>query len=202
MTVRLLVASNNKKKLEELEQILRGLKVELISLKSFPEVKEVEEDGKTFKENAEKKALGFAKQSGCLTISDDSGLCVDYLEGAPGVHSARFSGPQRDDVKNCEKLLEALKGVPKEKRSASFQCAIALASPSSIVHVVEGRVDGQITEAMQGESGFGYDPLFYYGEFGKTFAQVPPEKKHRVSHRGKALSRMKEYLEQYLKEGG
>jgi len=195
----LLVASGNPKKLKELQELLGDLPIALLSLKQFPRVREVEEDGKTFRENAEKKALAFAKQTGCLTLADDSGLSVDYLKGAPGVHSARFSGPGKDDLKNCEKVLALLKGVSPKERGASFCCAAALATSEKVIHVVEEKVSGFITEAMRGSGGFGYDPLFFYPEFDKTFAEVPAEKKHAVSHRGKALCRMREFLKEYLK---
>ena len=195
----LLAASTNPKKLKELQELLKGLSLNVLSLKNFPDVVEIEEDGTSFRENAEKKALGFAKQTDCLTLADDSGLSVDYLNGAPGIHSARFSGPEKDDLKNCNKLLELLKGVPDAERSASFHCAIALAMPSGVLCVVEESVSGRIPERMKGESGFGYDPLFFYPEFGKTFAEIPPAQKHSVSHRGKALRRMKEFLRDYLK---
>ena len=194
----LLVASNNAKKFKELLDLLSDLPVQLLSLNDFPGVQEVEENGKTFQENAEKKALGFAKQTGCLTLADDSGLCVDYLKGAPGVYSARFAGLQKNDLENCEKVLKLLKGVPESKRSASFQCALALATPSRVLCTVEERVEGRIAERMVGENGFGYDPLFFYPEFGKTFAEIPPTKKHSVSHRGKALRKMKEILKNYM----
>jgi len=198
---RLLVASGNPKKLKELEELLSDIPIKLLSLKSFPNVIEVEEDGKTFRENAEKKALGFAKQTGCLTLAEDSGLSVDYLKGAPGIYSARFAGSEKTDVKNCEKVLTSLAGVPTEKRGASFRCACALATPDKIVHVIEESVSGIIAEKMVGENGFGYDPLFFYPKFGKTFAEVPPSEKHSVSHRGKALRKMREFLRGYLVVG-
>ena len=201
-SARLLVASNNAKKLKELKELLADLPITLLSLHDFPGVFEVEEDGKTFGENAEKKALGFAKQTGCLALADDSGLCVDYLRGAPGVYSARFAGPAKDDLKNCEKVIELLKEVPEAKRSAFFQCDLALATPSQVLHVVEERVIGRIADRMKGENGFGYDPLFFYPEFGKTFGEVPSAKKHSVSHRGKALRSMKKFLKTYISLGG
>jgi XTP/dITP diphosphohydrolase len=161
----------------------------------------VTEDGTTFRENAEKKALGFAKQTGCLTLAEDSGLTIDCLHGEPGVYSARFAGPEKDDLKNCEKVLLLLKGVPKEKRSAAFHCAAALALPDRVIHVVQESVRGFLAEKMCGTGGFGYDPLFFYPDFGTTFAEVSSERKHRVSHRGKALRKMKEFLKEYLKSG-
>lgn len=195
---RLLIASYNAKKLEELQSLLSDLPIQLLSLSEFPDVVEVEENGRTFRENAEKKALGFAKQTACLTLADDSGLTVDYLNGAPGVCSARFAGLEKNDLKNCDKLLKTLKGVPEEKRKASFRCAVALASTGEVLHVVEERVEGRITEEMRGKNGFGYDPLFFYPGFGKTFAEIPADQKHSVSHRGRALRRMKEILKTYL----
>ncbi len=195
---KLLVASGNPKKLKELQELLADLPVALVSLKHFPQITEVEEDGKTFVENASKKALGYTKQSGCLTLADDSGLAIDYLKGEPGIHSARFAGPEKNDLKNCQKVLKLLEGVPSEKRSASFRCAVALATPSQVVSVVEEAVYGRIADRMEGSNGFGYDPLFFYPEFGKTFGQVSPKLKHSVSHRGMALRKMKEVLREYL----
>ncbi len=196
---RLLVASGNAKKLKELQELLKDLPIKLISLKDFPNVIEVKEDGNSFRENAEKKALGFAKQTGCLTLADDSGLSIDYLKGEPGVYSARFAGSEKNDFKNCEKVLQLLKGVPPQNRSAAFKCAVALATPQSVVSVVEESVSGFIADKMTGQGGFGYDPLFFYPEFGKTFGEVPSDQKHLVSHRGKALHRMKDILQAYLK---
>ena len=202
MNPSLLVASANPKKLIELKTILSDLPFRLLSLEDFSEVREVEEDGLSFKENAAKKALGYAQQTGLLTVADDSGLWVDYLNGAPGVYSARFAGPEKDDLKNCDKVLELLKGVSREKRTASFRCAAALAKPSQLIAVIEESVSGFISDSMRGEGGFGYDPLFFYPEFGTTFAEVSSEKKHSVSHRGKALQKMKEVLREYLKKSG
>ncbi|MBI1977740.1 MAG: RdgB/HAM1 family non-canonical purine NTP pyrophosphatase [Candidatus Omnitrophica bacterium] len=202
MPTRLLVATTNLKKLKELEDLLFDLPIQWLLLKDFPSVHDVDEDGKTFQENAEKKAFGYAKQTGCLTLAEDSGLVVDHLKGEPGVHSARFSGPGKDDLKNCRKVLELLTGAPKEKRKAAFHCAMGLAEPSRVIAVIEEHVDGFVAGEMKGTSGFGYDPLFFYPDFGKTFGEVPPKMKHSVSHRGKALRRMKEFLNEYLKVGG
>ena len=197
---KLVVGSYNPKKLKELKDLLFDLPVELLSLNNFKNIVEVEEDGSTFWENAAKKALGYAQQTKTLALADDSGLTVDYLEGAPGIWSARFAGAQKDDLKNCEKLLDLLKGIPKEKRTAQFRCAVALARPDKIVSVFEESVSGLIAESLLGKNGFGYDPLFFYPDFGTTFANVPPEQKHFVSHRGKALGKMKEVLQEYLKK--
>ncbi|HXK31376.1 MAG TPA: XTP/dITP diphosphatase [Candidatus Paceibacterota bacterium] len=199
MTKCLLIASNNPKKLAELRTLLMDLPVELKTLRDYPDVREVVEDGRTFRENAKKKALACARQSGCLTLADDSGLVVDYLKGAPGVYSARFAGPEKDDLKNCEKVLEQMTHAEDSKRGAAFRCAVALATPQRVVSVVEEEVRGYITRTMRGRGGFGYDPLFFYPEFGKTFAEIPAEQKHTVSHRGKALRKMKVVLSRYLK---
>ena len=196
---RLLVASYNSKKLKELKELLCDLPVELLSLHEFSNVFEVEEDAHTFKENAAKKALEYAKQTACLTLADDSGLTVDYLNGAPGVRSARFSGSEKDDLKNCQKVLKLLEGVSKEKRTAQFRCAAALADPTQVLFVIEESVSGYLTEELIGENGFGYDPLFFYPEFGKTFGEIAIDLKHSVSHRGKALRKIKEFLLEYLK---
>jgi XTP/dITP diphosphohydrolase len=198
---KLFVATTNPSKLKELKELLADLPFALLSLSDFPNAVEVEEDGATFRENAEKKALGYAKQTGCLTLAEDSGLAVDYLDGKPGVHSARFSGPEKDDLENCRKVLTSLEGVSREGRTAAFKCACALASPKKVISVVEESVTGQITEKMWGKGGFGYDPLFFYPDFGTTFANVTAARKHSVSHRGKALRKMKEVLKEYLQEG-
>ncbi len=192
----LLIATRNPKKRDEMAALLKGLPIQVLTLADFKNVTEIEEDGKTFRENAEKKALGYAKQTGCLTLAEDSGLCVDYLKGEPGVYSARFSGSEKNDLKNCEKVLKLLKGVPEEKRTASFKCTAALALPGKILEVVEEEVEGRIAYRMHGTGGFGYDPLFFYPGFGKTFGEVSPEMKHRVSHRGKALRKIRGRLAQ------
>lgn len=199
MDNRLLIATNNQNKFKELKELLNDLPIQLLSLNDFPNAIEVEEDGSSFRENAEKKALGFARQTSCLTLADDSGLSVDYLKGNPGIYSARFAGPEKDDLKNCNKVIDLLKSVPPEDRSASFKCALALATPDAVVSVVEESVSGFITDRMTGKNGFGYDPLFFYPNFGKTFGEVSSDLKHSVSHRGKALCRMKEVLREYFK---
>lgn len=196
MATKLLVATTNQKKLNELKELLADLPLTLLSLNDFPNVVEVEEDGATFRENAEKKALGYAKQTGCLTLAEDSGLAVDYLKGEPGIHSARFSG--KGDLENNKKVLELLKNVPREKRTAAYCCAAVLAESGKVISVIEENVSGFIAEEPKDSGGFGYDPLFFYPDFGTTFASVSSEKKHAVSHRGKALRKMKEELKKYL----
>ncbi len=196
----LLVATTNKKKLEELQTLLQGLPLELKSLSDLKTYKVVTEDGKSFEENAVKKALGYAKQSGWLTLGEDSGLCCDALEGAPGVFSARFAGEQPTDAENNEKLLNLLQGIPDNCRGAYYASAIAIAEPGKLIGVVEGKVTGYIHPALEGNGGFGYDPLFYYPPFGTTFGNVTVDKKHTVSHRSRALGKAKKLLAQYLLE--
>lgn len=200
--IRLLVATTNLKKLKELRELLTGLPLVLMSLKDFPGMTEVAETGKTFAENARLKALGYAAQTGIFTLGEDSGLCCDALDGAPGVQSARFSGLEKNDEENNRKLLGLLKNVPDSKRSAHYTAAIALAEPGRIVAEVAGDVHGVICREARGTGGFGYDPLFFYQPFQKTFAEVPAEMKHGVSHRAKALAKLRNVLEDYLEKRG
>ncbi len=158
----------------------------------------VVEDAQTFKENAAKKAVSYAKQSGLLTVADDSGLCVDALDGAPGVYSARFAGEDQNDLANCQKLLGLLKGIPRAKRSARFECHIAFAKPEGLIAMVSGNVKGFITEELRGKNGFGYDPLFLYPELNQTFAEISADLKNRISHRAQALGALKKVLSEYV----
>lgn len=195
----LLVATTNPKKIEELRRLLAGLEIQLKYLPDFPSYKEVEEDGKTFEENAAKKALGYAGQTGLLTLAEDSGLCCEALEGAPGVHSARFAGPGKSDLENNEKLLRIYEKIPDNCRGARFVSVVAVAEPHEVVGVVRGEVEGFIYHQIEGAQGFGYDPLFYYPSFKTTFGNVPPEQKHSVSHRGRALAKARTLLKDYFK---
>ncbi len=191
---RLLVASTNPKKLKELQDLLAGLPYTAEGLADFPAVQEVPEDGATFEENASAKALGYARQTGLLTLAEDSGLCCDALDGAPGVYSARFSGLDKDDHANNLKVLRLLEKIPDNCRGAHFKSAVALASPDKVLGVVSGEVHGVISREIRGTQGFGYDVIFYYPPFGKTFGEVPAEMKYKVSHRFKALQKTKELL--------
>jgi XTP/dITP diphosphohydrolase len=198
-TKKLLLATTNAKKLKELQEILADLPVQCLGLRDFPNVKNVPETGETFEENARIKALGYAVQTGVLTLGEDSGICCDALDGAPGVYSARFCGEFHSDEANNAKLLEMMHDVPDEKRAACYESAIALAEPTKLIGVVKGRVHGLITRELFGTGGFGYDPLFFYPAYRKTFGEVPAEMKHRVSHRGQALAKFRELLQNYLK---
>lgn len=185
----LVVATRNKNKLREFREILQDLQIEIRSLDDFGPTPEAIEDGDSFDENAYKKAIHTAKVLGLPAIADDSGLVVDALNGAPGVYSARYAGENATDEENCSKLISALQGV--ENRKAHFQCVLSIAVPSGPALTYEGRCDGVIIDEERGENGFGYDPIFYFEELGKTFAELTPEEKNKVSHRGKALAEVK-----------
>lgn len=195
---RLLVATTNLKKLKELQDLLEDLPVQCLSLKDFPKSVVVEETGTIFQTNAELKALGYAGQTGMLTLGEDSGLCCDALQGAPGVMSARFSGEEKNDDANNRKLLQRMEAVPDTERNAYYESAVAIAMPHKLIGTVSGQVRGVITRELRGNGGFGYDPLFFYPPFGKTFGQVSIELKHSVSHRSRALAKARGLLEQYL----
>jgi XTP/dITP diphosphohydrolase len=199
---KILVASTNPGKLKELQEML-GRDIEWVGLADFPNIPEIEEDGKTFAENARKKALGYAKETGLWTLADDSGLVVDALGGQPGVKSARFSGDKDKnrgllDHKNMAKVLDLLKDVPKEKRSARFVCCLCLASPEKVLVETEGKLEGVITNRQAGENGFGYDPVFYVPKLNKTVAQLTNEEKNETSHRGNAIRKLKPLLNKLL----
>ena len=192
------VATRNRNKVRELEALLADTELGLLSYRDFDDLPEIPEDGETLEENAAAKATALAKQTGMLTIADDSGLEVDALEGRPGVRSARYAGAEATDKENNEKLLAELHGVPEWKRTARFRCAIALATPEKLLAVVEGVCDGHITTEERGTEGFGYDPLFVKEDYTKTFAELSLEIKNRVSHRALALEKALLALEDYL----
>jgi XTP/dITP diphosphohydrolase len=186
----LLVATSNRGKLAEIDAILKGLPVSLLPLDALKNYPIVVEDGKTYQENALKKARALAAFSGRVTLADDSGLEVDALGGAPGIHSARYSGEEVNDTRNNQKLLRALAGVPEEQRTARFVCVLALCNPPALgggEWLFRGECAGRIAFAQRGENGFGYDPLFFYPPLNRTFAELDREAKSRVSHRGRAL---------------
>ena len=184
---KLLLASRNRHKIEELQQMLVGLNIEVISLDDVPDMPVIEEDGNTFSENASKKASLTAMHTGFTCLADDSGLVVDALGGQPGVYSARFAGEEADDRKNNRKLLQMLQGVDGEKRRARFICVIAISDPQGNVHTVEGTCEGRIDYEERGTGGFGYDPLFIPEGYSQTFAELSREEKNQISHRGQAL---------------
>ncbi len=199
--ISLVIATTNAKKIEEFRHLFSALPVEIVDLKSFSDIKEVDETGKTFEENAALKALGYAAQTGQLTLAEDSGLCCDALEGAPGVFSARFSGAHGSDDANNEKILRLFEKIPDNCRGAHYKSVIALAEPGKLIGSVSGEVRGVIAKKLSGTQGFGYDPLFFYVPFQKTFGEVAPEMKHKVSHRAKAFESMLKLLSGYLGAG-
>jgi len=195
----LIVATKNKKKLEEIKEILKGLNLKIFSLADYPQAPRIIENGETFRENAIKKAVKIAKFTKKLTLGEDSGLCVDALGGKPGVYSSRFAGKDKSDRKNNFKLLKLLEGLPLSKRRAHYYCAVALADKDGLVGVAEGKCSGFIGFTLKGNFGFGYDPLFVIPKYKKTFAQLGPRIKHKMSHRFRALQKAKAILTTYLK---
>ena len=195
MKADLVIASRNEKKKRELLQVIGDLDLEVATLNEFPQAPEVEEDGMTFRENAVKKAREIADFTGRMTLADDSGLEVDALGGLPGVHSARFAGEPSNDERNNQKLLEMLEGVPAQERTARFRCVIAIAFTDGRVETAEDTCEGRIGFTPRGQAGFGYDPLFIPDGYDLTFAELSPEVKNRISHRGKALQKAKKLLQ-------
>ncbi|NLY39480.1 MAG: XTP/dITP diphosphatase [Firmicutes bacterium] len=195
---RLVLATRNQGKVEEIKALLHDLPLEIISLDQLAVIPEVKEDQHTFSGNALKKARAVAAACGLPSLADDSGLTVDALGGRPGVFSSRYAGPGADDAANNRLLLAELKGVPPEKRGAAFVCALALVIPGGETYLIEESCRGRIVETPQGQNGFGYDPLFFYEPAGQTFAQMETALKNQVSHRGKALRRLKKLLESML----
>jgi XTP/dITP diphosphohydrolase len=195
--VDILVGTTNAGKLREVTAVLANLPLKFVSLASLTTRPKVVEDGTSFEENALKKARTLSDFSGYVTLADDSGLEVIYLGGAPGIYSARYGGEEGNDDKNNELLLHELAGVPQDKRQARFVCVIALCVPRVLggkEWLFRGECEGRIAFAPRGERGFGYDPLFIYPPMGLTFAELDPETKNQVSHRGKALRKLKEEL--------
>jgi XTP/dITP diphosphohydrolase len=172
------------------------LNVELLSLDAFPQVPEVEESGASYRENALLKAKATTAVTGEITLADDSGLEVDALGGAPGIYSARYAGSGATDADNNRKLLAALQGVPPEKRGAVYHCALVLYRPDGTYETFLGRWEGKILDRPLGEGGFGYDPVFFLPEQGVAVAQLPAEEKNRQSHRGQALAKLRDWLQQ------
>jgi XTP/dITP diphosphohydrolase len=192
----LLIATRNPGKAREYREILAGLPFEVTYLDEVGITLEVEESGTSFAENARQKALSYAGASGMLTWADDSGLEVDALHGAPGIYSARYAGPGAGDADRRRRLLNALAGVPWDRRTARFRCVVAIARPGlkDEVHTAEGICEGVIAFGPAGDNGFGYDPVFYLPDYGATMAQLLPDEKHRISHRGLAARAARELL--------
>lgn len=200
MNVDIVLATRNKKKAEEMSRILSEKGINILTLDDFPSCPEVEEDAETFEGNAVKKAKSVTECSGKIAVADDSGLEVYALNGAPGVRSARYAGEDADDVSNVRKLLNEMENVPDEKRGARFVCCIALAYPDGRIEKFLGFVDGKISQEPRGRMGFGYDPVFIPEGYESTFAEMAPEEKDSISHRGRAIEGLKRYLNNLLRE--
>jgi XTP/dITP diphosphohydrolase len=196
--MKLVLATNNEDKVREIVRLLSDLDIEVLTSKDFDHFPDIEETGETLEENAILKAEGIFKATGVVSLADDSGLEVDYLNGAPGVYSSRFAGPGCTYDDNNRKLLKELTGVPREKRTARFRCVIAVCFGPNQMETVEGSAEGYITEKKRSGGGFGYDPVFYYPPLEKTFAELTLDEKNAVSHRGLALVKAKELLAAHL----
>ena len=192
---RLIFATGNEHKMVEIREIVGELPVEILSMKDVGIKADIVENGSTFEENALIKAKEVCKLAGEMVLADDSGLEIDYLNGEPGIYSARYMGEDTSYRIKNQNLIDRLEGVPEEKRTARFVCAIAAAFPDGRSFVVRGTIEGIIGYEERGTNGFGYDPIFYLPERGVSTAEIPPEEKNSISHRGNALRKMKELLE-------
>ena len=202
--MKVVLATRNQHKVAELRRILASahLDVELVGTDEFPDLPDVPETGSTFAANALLKAHDVARRTGCIAIADDSGLCVDALNGMPGILSARWAGSHGDDVANLTLLLNQIVDVPPQRRGAAFHCAAAVATPEGDERVVEGVLAGSLTDAPRGESGFGYDPIFVPTGYVVTTAELTPQEKDAISHRGQAFRAVVPVLRDLCAEGG
>ncbi|MFT8311701.1 MAG: XTP/dITP diphosphatase [Sporolactobacillus sp.] len=190
--IKVLIASNNPGKIKEFKALLAEFDAEVFSLKDMDIHTDVPETGTTFRENAALKAEALSQETGMITLADDSGLCVDALNGEPGIFSARYAGLDKNSEHNIDLLLKKLAGVPESERTAHFVCVLAISKPGQPTHFAEGRCDGFITMERRGEDGFGYDPLFLIPERQLTFAQMGDDEKNKISHRARALKQLQE----------
>ncbi len=197
--MRLIVATKNKDKFKEIKKMLRGLRLQILSLDDLDRDVKIKEDGKTFFENALKKAMVVSKIfKEDLVVADDSGLEVEFLDNKPGVFSRRYAGENATYYENNLKLLKELEGVEKKKRKAAFKCVAVLVKNQKLIRKFEGQLKGFISEKMLGKKGFGYDPVFYLPKYKKTVAQVSLKEKNKISHRAKAFLALKKYLAKFL----
>jgi XTP/dITP diphosphohydrolase len=197
--MKIVFASGNEGKVKEIKEMLQGMGIELVSLKDYTGLPEIVEDGKSFLENALKKAKIISAFTGETVLADDSGLQVEALGGEPGIYSARYAGEKATDDDNINLLLAKLKNISQEKRTAFFCCALVLYSPDGSYDSFESRWEGQIIDERRGDNGFGYDPVFFATELKKTAAELPAEIKNKVSHRGQAFAQLKRKLGERLK---
>jgi XTP/dITP diphosphohydrolase len=198
--MKIVFASGNEGKVKEIKEMLEGMGIELVSLKNYKDVPEIVEDGKSFLENALKKAKIISEFTGETVLADDSGLQVDVLGGEPGIYSARYAGEKATDDDNINLLLARLKNIPQEKRTASFCCALVLYRTNGSYDCFESKWQGLIIDDRRGNKGFGYDPVFFVPKLNKTAAELPPEIKNKVSHRGHAFAKLKNTLRERLKK--
>ena len=193
--MKIILATKNKGKVADFEKLTENMNIEVISFLdeeiNFPDVVE---DGETFEENSVKKALEIAKYTGMITVSDDSGLCVEALDGAPGIYSARYSGENATDSTNIDRLLNEMKNIPQEERQAKFVSVVSIAKPDGTVQSFRGEVEGEIIFERKGTNGFGYNPVFFSYELEKTFGEATMEERVTVSHRARAFRKLKEQV--------
>ena len=194
-----IIATKNQGKAKEFESLFAAKGYEVKTLLDVPDSPDIEETGTTFEENAILKAEAISKEYNQVVIADDSGLIVDALDGRPGVYSARYAGEDKSDEANTNKVLSELKGVPEKERTARFYCALAVASPNQKTITVSGTIEGFITEQPVGKNGFGYDPIFFVKELGKTTAELSKDEKNKISHRANALKALEGKLDTFLK---
>jgi len=196
----LIVATKNKKKFQEIKEILKDTDLAVTSLLDYPVKVRIVENGRTFKANAVKKAVKIARTFKKLTLGEDSGLCIDALGGRPGIYSSRFSGKNKSDIQNNAEVLKLLEGKPLSRRRAHYTCAVAVADEHGLVGVVEGKCAGIIGYQLKGTHGFGYDPLFLIPKYRKTFAELGPRIKHKMSHRFRALVKARKIIQIYIEK--
>ena len=192
---RLLVATTNPNKVKEIQRVLGGADVELITLEGWPDLAAPEETGRTFEDNARLKATYYARATGELTVAEDSGIAIDALGGVPGVESARYAGEHTSYPDKFARLYEALDRTGSRDSAARFICALAVASPETILFEARGVIEGRVAQVPAGAGGFGYDPFFFYPPYGRTLGQVTPEEKLAVSHRGQAFRKLRKFLD-------
>lgn len=198
MTKKIIIATGNKGKVKEFEELFYSYGYEIETLLDHPEIPDIPETGETFQENAYQKASFLSEHLGKIVLADDSGLEVDALDGAPGIYSARYAGEHGNDKKNNEKLLKDLKELNTSNREANFICSLVLVGPEREPLFVEGKVYGTILEEPRGENGFGYDPLFYVAEKDKSMAELSSTEKNSMSHRAEAIRELEKYLDEWL----
>jgi XTP/dITP diphosphohydrolase len=195
-------ASRNRGKIKEIRVLLADCGRECRSLEDYPDLTEIVEDGRSFLENALKKARTIAALTGEIALADDSGLEVAALDGAPGIYSARYAGEGADDAKNIRRLIDSLKGIPPSERGARFRCVLVLCRPDGSYISFDGQWEGRIAEQPAGQGGFGYDPVFFIPDRGVTVAELPAEVKNRISHRAQAFAKLKAYLNESFTKNG